>query len=699
MDVIVIQTGIGEVTVSWNPIDSPAVAGYRVYLAGGDASQSSLNYLSLGKFTPNSSPPTGYEKVWEGPATTAVITGLTEGKNYSFLVCVTDSSGNEGDFSASVGTVPSTGIVGLSVTQTGIGQVTLFWNTVPGAAGYVIYQDVEEDFSTSPENRIGETTSTSWVVSGLTEGAIYYFRVTAVNVDGIESILSGAKSIVPSTEIIGLNLNQTGIGEVTVYWDAVTGAVKYFIYRSPDGSGFSKIGEVKNPSYVGSGLAEGQSYWFRVTAVGPGDGESVPSEAENIIPSTKIIGLNLNQTGIGRVTVSWNVVTGAVQYYVYRSLDGSGFAKIGEVKNPSYTDSGLAEGQSYWYRVTAVGPGNGESIPSEAKGIKLLLAPFNLQGIPVSGGRIDLTWEDTNPDKLGLRIERKTEAGGQYTQVGSAGALATGYQDIGTGLICGKAYYYRVYAYASEVFSDYSMEATATTNNCEPTAYLPAGCFNMGDVFGEGDSDERPVHSACVAAFRMDINEITNAQYRACVDSGKCTVPVKSFSNARFSYFGNPNYDKYPVIYVDWHQANAYCQWIGGRLPTEAEWEYAARGGLSGKRYPWGDNDPTCDLGAPNGAQYDSCSPGDTLAAGSFTPNGYGLYDLAGNAWEWVNDWYDGLYYSSSPTNDPAGPSSGINRVIRGGCWSSDPHHLRVAGRDLFGPTIRDNNLGFRCVR
>lgn len=231
-------------------------------------------------------------------------------------------------------------------------------------------------------------------------------------------------------------------------------------------------------------------------------------------------------------------------------------------------------------------------------------------------------------------------------------------------------------------------------------ASIPAGCFNMGDAFNEGGSEERPVHNVCVSAFEMSVYETTNAEYKACVDAGSCMAPGYSFSMTRTSYYGNSTYDNYPVIYVNWSQAKAYCEWIGGRLPTEAEWEYAARGGLSGKRYPWGEDAPVCTLGATNGAQYGLCSPNDTIEVGSFADNGYGLYDMAGNVWEWVNDWYDSGYYSVSPANDSTGPSSGTYRGLRGGSWTSSPEDgPRAASRGYDDPTSYGADVGFRCCQ
>jgi len=243
--------------------------------------------------------------------------------------------------------------------------------------------------------------------------------------------------------------------------------------------------------------------------------------------------------------------------------------------------------------------------------------------------------------------------------------------------------------------------------------YVPEGNFTMGDTADQALAEcnkvykgcsrswftnEEPPHIVSLAAYWVDKTEVTNAMYALCVQVGACKPPSQYSSRTHDSYYSDPQYANYPVINVDWNDANTYCQWVGARLPSEAEWEKAARG-ADGRIYPWGNSLPTCSL--VNFSPYGSSDcVGDTKAVGSY-PSGaspYGALDMAGNVWEWVADWYSDTYYASSPTNNPPGPSSGQYRVLRGGSWYDNELDLRSANRNWLEPDYRNNYFGFRCV-
>jgi len=239
--------------------------------------------------------------------------------------------------------------------------------------------------------------------------------------------------------------------------------------------------------------------------------------------------------------------------------------------------------------------------------------------------------------------------------------------------------------------------------------YIPEGKFNMGS--DSYQDDEKPVHSVYLDAFWIDQYEVTNGMYAKCIEAKKCTVPIPYLfgvpifdSNQKewrylpdkSKFFdelaADPEFFNQPVIHIRWESANAYCRWAGRRLPTEAEWEKAARG-VDKRTYPWGEKFD-CTR-----ANFSSCV-GNPSRVGSYEAgqSPYGAYDMAGNAMEWVADWYGDTYYQNSPSENPLGPASGLYRVFRGGSWGSDDFASRSANRPGNIANIPDDFIGFRCA-
>jgi eukaryotic-like serine/threonine-protein kinase len=250
--------------------------------------------------------------------------------------------------------------------------------------------------------------------------------------------------------------------------------------------------------------------------------------------------------------------------------------------------------------------------------------------------------------------------------------------------------------------------------------YVPASEFLMGGDANQAMADCQkfrndcnmdfflkiePIHTVFLDSYWIDQTEVTNAMYATCVNAGVCSSPAKSNSAKRDDYYGNSQYAKYPVIFVNWDQAKTYCEWAGRQLPSEAQWEKAAKG-TDGRTFPWGNEYPSG--GDSNFADRNNSSDwanmavddgyNDTAPVGSY-PSGispYGAMDMAGNVWEWVADYYKG--YTSDSQNNPIGPVKGINRVLRGGSWGDDVSSLRSDIRVEGDPGFKGGFDGFRCA-
>ncbi len=363
--------------------------------------------------------------------------------------------------------------------------------------------------------------------------------------------------------------------------------------------------------------------------------------------------------------------------------------------------------------------------------------------------KIDIYYdlEDADKDACEISVLVSNDAGASWTVEASAFS-----GDIGAGVQPGSRHI--VWDCEKDLptayGSNYRIRVLAD-DGYEPlwhkSVLIDSGRFEMGDHTEAGDADERPVHQVSVGPFHISATEATNGRYCEFLNSAMSAGAIQVRGGVVYSQDGNLPYcntrtkdlesriyfdmekftvlaglQAHPVVGVSWYGAAAYCNWLsemheltpcydpntwrcdftadGYRLPTEAEWEYAARGGIEYAKYPWGD---AADKSRANwfgsGDKYEPGPYPCTTPVGSYAANGYGLYDIAGNVWEWCNDRYSAVYYSLSENDNPRGPESGTGRVVRGGCWKFFPMHCRVSTRRQFDPHVRASNVGFRVVR
>ena len=402
---------------------------------------------------------TGYSLLGTTTATSYTNTGAAVGKTYYYRVKAVNSVGTSGYSNIVSGKAKTAAPAAPSVTagNSSTGKPQLTWKAVSGAVKYEVYRSTRQN---SGYSLLGTTTSTSYVNTGASTGTTYYYRVKAVNRNGMASgysnIVSGkAKAAAPAAPSVTAGNSSTGKPRLT--WKAVSGAVSYRIYRSESrGTGYSLLGTTSSTSYVNTGAAAGKTYYYRVKAVnrdGMASGYSniVSGKAKAAAPAAPSVTAGNSSTGKPRLT--WKAVSGAVSYRIYRSESrGTGYSLLGTTSSTSYVNTGAAAGKTYYYRVKAVNrDGMASGYSNIVSGKATLPAPVLNIGLSVSSGKPMLAW-DAVPGATSYRIYRSTSRDSGYSLL----ATTTSTSYVNTSAAKGTTYYYRVKACNAAGLSPYS---------------------------------------------------------------------------------------------------------------------------------------------------------------------------------------------------------------------------------------------------
>jgi formylglycine-generating enzyme len=520
----------------------------------------------------------------------------------------------------------------------------------------------------------------------LLAGQSYTYRVRAITKNNQTAYVMSSPIIITFTAPNSVSVAAQADTAVSVAW-TYTGALQtgFEIERQVGTGSFTtlwRVGAVVRQYVDQVALVVGQSYTYRVRAVTSNNqsayATSNPVSVSLATPTNVTVSVQIDSA----VVVAW-AHTGELQtgFEIERQVGTGGFLTVETVgaTTRQFVDRlALSDGQAYAYRLRAISKNNRSSYSSGPVFAASLAAPTNLEIASFTNTELTLQWQDNSNIERGFRIEQSSD-GNIYAIVATSGSN-TSSANISGDFTSGTSFYFRVRPYA---VSGDGHNSSPIQKMAPPLGmvFVQGGAFQMGSGL-PGEESYQPVHSVTLGSFYIDTYEVTVAQYRAF-----CTATHRIFPG------GSSSNDTDPMAYVSWNDAAAYASWAGKRLPTESEWEYAARGGNKSKGYIYsGSNDPSVVSWYYNNSSYQAHPVGTKL------PNELGIYDMSGNVWEWVNDWH-GVYTAGAVTN-PQGPASGTLRVLRGGSFRLFlAGFCRVVIRDGHEPTYSDYDIGFRCAR
>ncbi len=713
--------------LSWNAVSG--AAGYEVQIAGSEAGLASAQAVevSAASYTPS--------------------TALTNNQNHYWRVRAKDGDGQFGAWSAinslsvNWGTVgglsPSDGVTTTDTTP------ALSWNAVSGAAGYEVQIAASEAGLASAQ--AVEVSGTSYTPStALTNNQNHYWRVRAKDGDGQHGAWSAINSLsVNWGAVSGLSPADGATTTDTtpaLSWNAVEGAAGYEVQIADSEAGLASAQsvEVSAASYTPTtALTNNTTHHWRVRAV-DGDGQygtwsAIQRLAVNIGAVSGLSPSDGITTTDTTPALSWNAVPGAAGYEVQIADSEAGVANAQAVEagGTSYTPTtALTNNTTHHWRVRAK-DGDGQY------GIWSAINSLSVNWGTVSGLSPSSTTDTTPalswnavPGAAGYEVQIAASEGGLANSV-AIDVTEASYTPA-TALTNLQTHYWRVRAKdGAGQYGAWSGVQSLGVFMLE-TVYVEGGSFQMGSTAGY--SDEKPVHQVTVSTFYMSRYEVTHGHYLEFLNGAGVSAAGRlngnevidmddsdvafSHNGTLFSFSGSEYADSIdcPVMEVTWYGAAEYANWLsaessltkvytingtsvtadwdanGYRLPTEAEWEYAARGGNASKGYLYAGSNNVGEV-----AWYEDNSGNETHPVGGKAPNELGLYDMSGNVREWCWDW-DGSY-SSGSQSDPRGPASGSNRVFRGGSWINSAWYLRSANRSSFSPGNSIYYLGFRLVR